>query len=310
MLKGIVDALDGQRLFLPTSASGPLEFLNPDKPGCNHDVHGPWKFGHVIKHYDLFNRSDSLIHSEFGADGLVNIETMRKFLKEENIQITSMEENLSWRHHGEWWDTLVRDKKAFAEIDSIEDFINASQYMQAEGLRYALEANRRRKFQNSGSIIWQFNEPWPNVSCTSLVDYYGGKKLAYDYVKLAFKPVHVSLKYDGLKFEPCSKFKAGVYLHNDLKAIAGTVSYRILDRNSKILLSKSMEVEIGENTCKLVGEFSNSLPKEVDLFYVELEFTAQGNTHKNFYVFSAAEGYVYKNINEFWDKIKDFTESI
>jgi beta-mannosidase len=310
MLKGIVDALDGQRMFLPTSASGPLEFLNPDKPGCNHDVHGPWKFGHVIKHYDLFNRSDSLIHSEFGADGLVNIETMRKFLKEENIKITSMEENLSWRHHGEWWDTLVRDKKAFAEIDSIEDFINASQYMQAEGLRYALEANRRRKFQNSGSIIWQFNEPWPNVSCTSLVDYYGGKKLAYDYVKLAFKQVHVSLKYDGLKFEPCSKFKAGVYLHNDLKAIAGTVSYRILDRNSKILLSKSMEVEIGENTCKLVGEFSNSLPKEVDLFYVELEFTAQGNTHKNFYVFSAAEGYVYKNINEFWDKIKDFTESI
>ncbi|SKA85437.1 beta-mannosidase [Clostridium sp. USBA 49] len=310
MLRGIVDALDGQRLFLPTSSSGPLEFLNPDKPGYNHDVHGPWKFGDVIKHYDLFNHSDSLIHSEFGTDGLVSIETMRKFLSGENIKITTMEKNLSWRHHGECWDTYVRDKKAFAEIESIEDFINISQYLQAEGLRYAIEANRRRKFQNSGSIIWQFNEPWPNVSCTSLVDYYGNKKLAYDYVKLAFKPIHISLKYDGLKYKSGSEFKGEVYLHNDLKAFSGNVSYKILDKNLNVLLNKNIDVEIQDNSCKFLEKFKFNIPKGIDLFYIELELTIQEKSYKNLYIFSAADGYVYKNINDFWEKIKNFKKTI
>ena len=52
--------------------------------------------------------------------------------------------------------------------------MRCSQYMQAEGLRFILEADRRRAFVNSGTIIWQLNEPWPNSSCTNLVDYYGG----------------------------------------------------------------------------------------------------------------------------------------
>ncbi|HEY6027247.1 MAG TPA: hypothetical protein VIV09_10160, partial [Pseudolabrys sp.] len=36
---------------------------------------------------------------------------------------------------------------------------------------YALEADRRRKYHNSGTLPWQFNEPYPMAACTSAVDY-------------------------------------------------------------------------------------------------------------------------------------------
>ena len=54
---------------------------------------------------------------------------------------------------------------------ALEAQIARSQFIQAEGLRYAIEANRRRAFNNSGSIIWQIHEPYPNISCTSMVDF-------------------------------------------------------------------------------------------------------------------------------------------
>ena len=43
MLWEIVKRHDGRRPFLPTSASGPREFISREK-GVSHDVHGSWRY--------------------------------------------------------------------------------------------------------------------------------------------------------------------------------------------------------------------------------------------------------------------------
>jgi beta-mannosidase len=60
----------------------------------------------------------------------------------------------------------------------------ASQWLQYEGLRYAVEATLRR---GSGVIPWQFNEPFPNAWCTCAVDYHGQPKPAYYGVARAYR---------------------------------------------------------------------------------------------------------------------------
>ena len=125
----------------------------------NHDVHGNWKYEGIQEHYRKYNQSDSLFHSEFGVDGCSSVTSMERFMGPQHLKVTDMSENLIWRHHGEWWDTRVRDEGIFGKFENLDDFVKASQFIQAEGLRYIVESNRRRKFQNSGSIIWQFNEP-------------------------------------------------------------------------------------------------------------------------------------------------------
>ena len=201
MLKEIADRLYPDRLMLPTSASGPLGSIDPSRPEDNHDVHGPWKYAGVEGHYKLYNTSPSQLHSEFGCDGMSNIESLRTILSPANRKVTTVAENYVWRHHGEWWDTYeYREKPIFGELeeDEFELFVMLSQYMQAEGIRYAVEANRRRAWRNCGSIIWQFNEPWPNVSCTCLVDYYMQPKFAYWFFRDALKGFHISMRYDKL----------------------------------------------------------------------------------------------------------------
>lgn len=201
--------------MLPTSASGPQEMADPETKGKNHDVHGPWQYVGERLHYDFYNRIDSYLHSEFGVNGMTCYESLRRFISEENITLQSVDENIIYRHHGDWWDTSDRDRAVFGEPKDIYEKIRQSQFLQAEGLRYAVEANRRRAFENSGSIIWQANEPFPNFSCTSLIDYYGYKKPAYESVRKAFSPLNVSLKYDKLVWEAGETFVAELYVTSD-----------------------------------------------------------------------------------------------
>ncbi|MBK8020837.1 MAG: hypothetical protein IPK19_05250 [Chloroflexi bacterium] len=71
-LKAVVARLDPDRRWLPTSPTGPvfgntLENIDAD-PASLHDVHGPWEFQGVTGQYALYNRSTSLLHSEFGVE--------------------------------------------------------------------------------------------------------------------------------------------------------------------------------------------------------------------------------------------------
>jgi len=104
----------------------------------------------------------------------------------------------------------------FGEFESLEELCLLSQYLQAEGLRYAIEANRRRAYNNSGCIIWQFNEPYPNLCCTNIVDYFGKPKLAYYAVKQAYAKVNPNLKHDKTYYQTGEVFQAEVFLTSDI----------------------------------------------------------------------------------------------
>ena len=98
MLKKLVNKYDQGRLMYPTSGSGPLSFGNLKKKGQNHDIHGSWKF-ELSEHYNFYNNIDSLFHSEFGVDGLTNLESMKKFMSSKNLVVSNIKENYVWRHH-------------------------------------------------------------------------------------------------------------------------------------------------------------------------------------------------------------------
>lgn len=217
LLGELVQTHDPDRLFVPTSSYGPSFFLEKSLGGKNrmYDVHGPWKYAGPTAHYELYNESDALLHSEFGGDGFCNIESMRRFLPEERIGL-GQTSSRSWLHHGyEYWSMHDQLHDLFGPIDRFERLVALSQWLQAEGIRYALEANRRRAPQCSGSILWQFNEPFPNISCTSAIDYYGDTKLAYHWIARAYAKWNLSLKYDSLVVMPGSKQQADLYLAAD-----------------------------------------------------------------------------------------------
>lgn len=296
MLKGIVEELSPEILMLPTSASGPAEWFDEEHPERNQDIHGPWKYVGVKEHYALYNRSTILLHSEFGVDGMSNMEALRTVLAPENQKVTTMDENYTWRHHGEWWDTYaLREKPIFGELKDLETLVSLSQFMQGEGIRYAIEAHRRRTKtsvparlaegemvtypaqESVGAIVWQFNEPWPNVSCTSMVDYYAKPKLALSFYGEAEKPLHVSMRYDQLLWKAGEVFEGTVFVHDDREEGYEKVEAKVYG-------------EKGEITPKCLGnKLTFKIPEGTDSFRVELTLTGGGKTDTNTYLFLVGE---------------------
>lgn len=254
MLKKIANENDPDRLMLPTSASGPTEWFDENDPSRNQDIHGPWKYDGVEGQYSLYNRSTIMLHSEFGVDGMSNLDSIKTVLSPENLKVTTVGENLVWRHHGEWWDTYAyREHPLFGDIAELETLVKVSQFMQGEGIRYAIESHRRRTpyaapaalngsaspaeeyHENVGAIVWQMNEPWPNVACTCMVDYYEHPKLAMYFWSEAQKHLHAALKYNKLVWRDGETFTAKAYTYDERGEGIDSVKLEAFDENGNAL---------------------------------------------------------------------------
>ena len=214
-LKEAVNRLDPKRRWLPSSPSGGV-FSNSlaniaATPDLLWDVHGPWEHQGFEKHYELYNCGTSLLHSEFGVEGMTNRNTLLQSMSEKNL-LPASKDNEVYFHRGAWWTNEPLLQEMFGGLTEIDQIRKASQYMQYEGLKYAVECNRRRAYQNSGTFPWQFNEPYPNNYCTSNVDYYANPKPAYYGVKNSYHNIMVSASFSSSRLEVGKEFNTKIFV--------------------------------------------------------------------------------------------------
>lgn len=65
---------------------------------------------------------------------------------------------------------------------ALAEWVAAGHQVQAKALEIAIRAHLADRPRCAGTLLWQFNEPWPGVSW-SIVDHYGRVKPAYHTVK-------------------------------------------------------------------------------------------------------------------------------
>ena len=170
-LKEVVAELDPGRSWVATSPLG-------------EDVHGPWEHQGLRAHYGLYDDGKACrLHSEFGVEGMTNRGAHERLISAGH-RWPADRSNPVYEHLGAWWNNAPFVQDAFGgRIDDLETMRRASQWLQYDGLRYAVEARLR---QGIGVIPWQLNESYPNAWCTSAVDYHGEPKPAYYGVKRAY----------------------------------------------------------------------------------------------------------------------------
>jgi beta-mannosidase len=174
-LGDVVRELDPERVWLPTSPTGPKG---------TWDMHGPWEHQGLRAHYAHYDSRANLVHSEFGVEGMANDLSM---IAPEH-RWPADKSNPVYEHLGAWWNNAPLVQDAFGgRIEDVETMQRASQWLQYEGLRYAVEATLRRAWHASGVLPWQFNESFPNAWCTSAIDWWGNPKPAYFGVARAYR---------------------------------------------------------------------------------------------------------------------------
>jgi beta-mannosidase len=260
-LRASVETDDPQRLWLPTSPTGPRFMADPEHRGELHDAHGPWLWLGLREHPAFYNRIDPLLHSEFGCEGPANPETLRFIFSGDPPPPARTD--AVWMHHGGgWWLRPEAVEGAFGPVSDAETFVRAGQQLQAMGLQYAVEANRRRKWRCAGTLPWQFNEPWPNAVCTSAVDYFGRPKPAYYAVKRAYRPFHVSAAFRTFAWAGEAQFQADVWLHNsgEERSLLNVVA-AVTDLEGRELYQENLAGEAPENSAENVGDLSWRFPE-------------------------------------------------
>lgn len=289
-LRQAVVTHDPQRLWLPTSPSGPVFLASPEARGRMHDVHGPWHYLGPTEQYAFYNAIDPLLHSEFGVEGPANLAALERIGGEPWPPDRT---NLLWLHHGgAWWSQRERVEALFGPISDLPSFVRAGQLLQAEGLRYAVEANRRRKWRCAGVLPWQFNEPWPNATCTNAVDYFGQPRPVYDAVRRAYAPFHVSAAYETLAWHDRDRFRAEVWLHNAGEARPLlNVAVTIADLGGQVFVQENLAAEAPGAAAEPVGEVEWRRPKEyTGIFVLFLQVIDEDGEvlAENAYFYSAA----------------------
>lgn len=204
MLQNIVRRYHPEALFYPTTPSGPRFSYDENQRGqhLHHNVHGPWTWH--VNHFSYYRDADWLFLAEFGVNALSHVETLKRIIPSDLLHDLGARSNPFWsfRNKG-WWHSTSRDQMIFGDhtMITLEDQSDVSQFLQSEGIRYAIERNRSRAFECSGNIIWQFNEPWPNIECTSIIDYDRHPKYAFYGISESYRKMIISASFDDMSIK-------------------------------------------------------------------------------------------------------------
>lgn len=206
--------------------------------------HAPWHFdpAQTYRYYDGEGGFDGLSpitsvmrYGEFGTSAPAHQEVWERCIPEASRwPFDSFDDEILVRKNvfgavfsAEHWSLLTLVEEYFGASRSLQSFIRGGQFLGAEGLRYAVDALRRRGPRLGGLTTWDFNEPWPNGAGSFLVDYEGRPMLGFGFVSQALEPVAFTLKYDGLLHRSGEEFTVGLFLASDAAETARDLNWTL-----------------------------------------------------------------------------------
>lgn len=201
--------LDRERPFLMTS---PM-------PGM---AHGGYFFRRDdgAEVYQYFARSKNTAYTEYGVPGAAGVETLRAIIPAGELwpprpgtQWTTRHAFGAWQHNS--WLDLHTIAHYFGEPVSLEQMVEWSQWLQAEGYKAIFEEARRQKPTCAMALNWVLNEPWPTAANNSLVNWPAAPKPAMGAVAASCRDVLASARIPKFAWQAGEAFTAELWLLND-----------------------------------------------------------------------------------------------
>ena len=243
-------------------------------------MHGPWEHQGLRAHTEHYDTRTSRLHSEFGVEGMTNRRSLEWLIDPEH-RWPADRTNSIYEHLGAWWNNAPLVQEIFGgRIEEVDTMRRASQWLQYEGLRYAVEATLRR---GAGTIPWQFNEPYPNAWCTTAVDYRGDPKPAYYGVARAYRSDHPTAQFATWAWGGLDEARATVdgparFLDLDGSVVAETDGGELV-APLDAFAGEVFVLDLGEGANRYVMTRTENLAPLLDLQWaaIETELVAESN---------------------------------
>lgn len=240
---------------------------------------GPYRALPVKEYFNLFG-SDKF-HSERGMPCVMNIESLRRTLPEENL----WPQNSMWGLHdfclesaqsGQTFNQLLED--CFGWPESAEEFTTLAQWINYDGYRAMFEG---RSDNRRGLLLWMSHPAWPSMVWQTY-DFFFDPTAAYFGCKKACEPLHIQY----------NSFTGKVEVVN-VSAGSGhslVAQAKIVGMDGKTVWTSSCDVLSDEDTT--VQCFDIEVPEEAgEVYFIKLELSENGGpVSDNFYWKGCEEG--------------------
>lgn len=199
--------------------------------------HDAYPFEHLEEHVPHFM-------SEFGFQSFPSYEVINYINQSDSIDITSEGFKNHQKHVRGFQlidEYMARD---FPVPNNTEDYAYISQLLQAYGITKGIEAHRRAKPYNMGTLYWQLNDCWPAISWSS-IDFFGNWKALHYKAKHSFENLLISSKVENNVLK--------TYAVNDsLEDISLNLNVSLIDFNGKRILHKQVYDKVPGNRSKQI----------------------------------------------------------
>ena len=168
-----LEKLDDRTPFIPGSPVG-KGYMDGVASDTHGDVH-MWTVWHGLQPLTYYRKRFSRFCSEFGLESMPDMNTIRSFCPENQLDLTSPVMQAHQKCPSGNGKIAYYTSTRFRLPAKFEDTVYLSQIVQSECVRDATEHWRRNRGRCNGSMYWQLNDCWPVLSWAS-IDYYGGYK--------------------------------------------------------------------------------------------------------------------------------------
>ncbi len=266
ILPAVIKELDPDRSYWPSSPMADWGKAASNKTVNEGDMHY-WGVWHGKKPFEEFDEVVGRFMSEYGFQSFPDINTVKKYTLEEDLDIES--EVMASHQRSGIGNLRIKEYMGwyYKVPDDFEHFLYVGQILQAKGIREAIETHRLKMPHCMGSLYWQLNDCWPVASWSS-IDYYGRWKALQYAARKAFAPTIVTFSEEGKSMK--------VFAVNDLlDEIKAELEIDVFSFTGQKVFSNKKEVIVLPNASTELATYSIK-----DLF---------NGIHKN-------EGYVVSRI--------------
>jgi beta-mannosidase len=229
--------------------------------------------------------------SEFGFQSFPSYETLKYINQNDAINLKTAAIKSHQKHVKGFQLIAEYMARDYITPANDEDYVYVSQLLQAKGIVMGIEAHRRAKPYNMGTLYWQLNDCWPAISWSS-IDYLGNWKALQYKAKNAFENILIS------SFIENNRIKTFV-INDTFDIVYGNLKLKIIDFYGKEIWSDAKEIEVLGNSSK---QFYNTSLDKIDKNSSLL--VAEFNGEKSYLYFSKPKdlklpkGVIQKNISK------------
>jgi beta-mannosidase len=241
---------------------------NYEFEGDAHDWwiwHDAYPFEHLEEHVPRFM-------SEFGMQSFPSYEVINYINQSDSLKISSVGFKNHQKHIRGFQLIDEYMQRDFPVPTNPEDYVYMSQVLQAYGITKGVEAQRRAKPKNMGTLFWQLNDCWPSVSWSS-IDFFGNWKALHYKAQKSFENVLVSSKVED------NVLKTFI-INDNLNTVTDTLNLKLIDFSGKELWSFSKEIIAAENSSELIHKVVLNTIDVSNAFLI----TSFNNTSSTFYL--------------------------